>query len=159
MPLWGSRYFASGNQKPVFANTANTYGANTSVVGTKKAHHSGWVSLANGTGPVIEIAINHRGGGYNANGYIIFTGGGGTGANASFTAKSNVNNATDNVIISVVLNSGGSGYHSTPVATANLGNSNAATFYVTMGGRAGRKNYETLVAMRSLSYVSGAELP
>jgi hypothetical protein len=157
MSQWGSRDFTSGNNKPVWANTPNVYGANTAEASLAgRGVHPGWVSVVRHTGPVASIEINHPGGGYNANGFIVFTGGGGSGANASFIAKSNTANVSDNTVISVTLISGGANYNTAPVATANLGNSNAATFVVRMGGKAGRFSIETLVAMDSITGSSNA---
>jgi hypothetical protein len=159
MPLWGGRDFVSGNNKPKYANTSNVFGANSAeAIVAGRGVAPGWVQVDYGTGPVSAIGINHRGAGYNANGYIIFTSvdGRGSGANASFVARSNTANATDNVIISVTLNSGGSGYTRTPTATANLGNSNAATFFVYMGGRANRVKIENLVTINDITGSSNA---
>jgi len=113
----------------------------------KKVQHAGWNLRKVGTGPVLSIRIGSPGVDYKANGFITLTGGGGTGANASYTV-----NTTTNTISSITLVSGGSGYITTPTATAANANSvNSATFVVTMGGRANRSQIETLVAMGSMS--------
>ena len=149
MSLWGKLDNATGNQKPLFSNTSNTYGvsateaANTTGDGKKDAH-SGWVKQKLGTGPVTGITISSAGGGYS-NGYIKFVGGGGTGANASFRV-----NALGN-ITSIIINSGGSGYTSAPTAIANTSNTVVASLTSVVGGRAGRRQYETLVASGSIT--------
>lgn len=157
MPQWGNIDFVpSGNNKPKFANTANVYGVNVSesrsTTWSGKGVAPGWVQVIKGTGGVASIDINVRGAGYNSNGYIIFTGGGGgSGANASFIARSNTANSTDNVIISVTVNNQGSGYTNTPVATANVSNTVAASFIVYMNGKANRKMTEQLVVMNDVT--------
>lgn len=149
MSLWGKLDNATGNQKPKFANTSSTYGvsvteqANTTGDGPKVAH-SGWVKQTIGTGPVKGITISVAGEGYS-NGFLKFTGGGGTGANASFTVNADGN------VTSIVINSGGSGYTSAPTVVANTSNTSVATLTAVMGGRAGRRHYETLVATGSIT--------
>jgi len=49
--------------------------------------------------------------------------------------------------MNVTVRSGGL-YANTPIATANQGN---AVFTITMGGRANRVQYETIVAMGSMT--------
>lgn len=119
MTLWGNIDTASGNQKPVFANTTNVtssstihgkaantntyYGQVYGVSATeaanntghgKKVVHAGWVSQKIGTGPIKSIGWS-GGTGYNAAGYLRFTDGSvlgdGTGANASFTIANTLN--------------------------------------------------------------------
>ena len=120
MALWGNRDLASGNQKPVFANTspstsnstingtaANTakyYGnmwgvsateaANTSADG-KKVAHAGWVSQKIGTGPIAGLTILTRGTGINTAGFLTFADGSplgqGTGLNVSYTIANTAN--------------------------------------------------------------------
>ena len=109
--------------------------------------HAGWNLRKAGSGPVIKIEIANPGANYASDGFIVFTGGGGSGANASYTV-----NTTSKIITSVTLNSGGSDYITTPTATAANGTSvNSASFVVTMGGRSNRIQYETLVAMGSMT--------
>jgi hypothetical protein len=149
MSLWGKNDYATGNNKPLYSNTATTYGvsvteaANTTGDGPKVTH-SGWVKQSIGAGPVKSIAVTVAGTGYS-NGYVNFTGGGGTGANASFFTDGNGN------VLSVVVNSGGTNYTTAPSAFATGSNTAIATLSVTLGGRAGRRFYETLVATGSIA--------
>lgn len=149
MALWGNNDNATGNNKPLYSNTATTYGvsvteaANTTGDGPKVAH-SGWVKQTIGTGSVTTVTISAAGTGYS-NGFVAFSGGGGTGANASFLTDANGN------VVSVVINSGGSGYTSAPTAIATGTNTAPATLAATVGGRAGRRHYETLVATGSIT--------
>lgn len=138
---------------------ANNQLANAGGIG--KAAHVGWNLRKQGTGYVSSVAVSSGGQGYNANAYIIFTGGGGisgSNANASYTIANSINtsqsyssNALQNTIVSVTINSPGSNYTSAPTATAQGSNISAATFTVTMGGRVGRVQFETLVALNNVA--------
>ena len=138
---------------------ANTQLSNGAGVG--KAAHVGWNLRKQGTGYVSSVAVSSGGQGYNANAFIVFTGGGGiagSNANASYAIANSINtsqsfssNALQNTIVSVTLNSPGSNYTSAPTATAQGSNISAATFTVTMGGRVGRVQFETLVALNNVA--------
>jgi len=140
---------------------ADTTLQNSNGAGFGKAAHTGWNLRKQGTGYVSSVSISSGGQGYNANAYIIFTGGGGisgSNANASYTIANSLNssqtfssNALQNTIVTVTLNSPGSNYTSAPTATAQGGNISAATFTVTMGGRVGRVQFETLVALNNVA--------
>jgi hypothetical protein len=140
---------------------ADTTLQNSNGAGFGKAAHTGWNLRKQGTGYVSSVSISSGGQGYNANAYIIFTGGGGisgSNANASYTIANSLNssqsyssNALQNTIVTVTLNSPGSNYTSAPTATAQGGNISAATFTVTMGGRVGRVQFETLVALTNVA--------
>jgi hypothetical protein len=129
--------------------------------GFGKAAHTGWNLRKQGTGYVSSVTISSGGQGYNTNGFIAFTGGGGisgSNANASFTIANSLNaqqsfssNALQNTIVTVTINSPGSNYTSAPTATAPGSNITAATFTVTMGGRVGRVQFETLVALNNVA--------
>ena len=175
MSLWGSldrannapKYAVAGglgvasNGEVLFGNTQvnafvsdvalGTFGVDTTEAGVagegKKVAHAGWNLRKAGTGPVISIAIANAGANYKTPGFITFTGGSGSGANASYTV-----NTTTNTINSVTLVAGGSDYVLAPTANAaNATSVNSASFTVTVGGRAGRVSYETLIAMGSMS--------
>jgi len=106
-----------------------------SASGNTHAQHSGWVLVKQGTGPVLTITANTDA--VATNTYLTFTNGG-TG-NTSANALVSVNTA--GYIQSVTVNSGGN-YLRAPAIT-QVGN---ASFTITMGGRAGRRQVETLVA-------------
>lgn len=189
MSLWGNKDFASGNNKPVYANTtylisnstingskANTskyYGAvwgvsateaaNTLVDG-KKVAHAGWVSQKIGTGPVAAITITNGGQGYNAAGFLTISGGGDGTVNVSYaiansqnTLQSFSSNPTWNTISSITIVNPGAGFNVAPTVIAGGANIAAASFAVTLGGRAGRVNYETLVSMGSMTEDNSAD--
>ena len=187
MSLWGNLDHASGNQKPVFANTSNatssstihgsaantlTYYGNVMGVSTgemantvtpNKPQHAGWVSQKIGTGGLGTVTITSAGRGYNAAGYLTITDASnepGTGANISYTIANSENtlqeystNAYWNVISTLTVNNVGTGYSNVAAITISaLGaNIDSASFSTTLGGRAGRIQYETLVAMGSIS--------
>lgn len=120
MPLWGNLDNATGNQKPLFANTSNATSASTihgaaantvkyygSVFGIStneksnttgagpKLTHAGWVSQKIGTGPISAVAIATRGEGLNAAGFLVVTDtsvhGQGASVNISYTIANTAN--------------------------------------------------------------------
>jgi hypothetical protein len=160
MPLWGNLNGPTGNSKPKYANVASTLGvsvtekSNTQAIAAGNiSPHSGWVKQTLGTGGIATITISSGGTGINSAGFLTISGGGGTGANASYTTANSQNtlqsfstNPAWNVIATVALNSPGTGFTSAPTVTYTGANSTRPTFTATVGGRAGRKFYETLVA-------------
>jgi hypothetical protein len=165
MPLWGNLDGPTGNSKPKYANVSSTLGVSVTEKSNAQAiaagnipPHSGWVKQTLGTGGVATITISSGGTGINAAGYLTISGGGGTGANASYTTANSQNtlqsfstNPAWNVVATVVLNSPGSGYTSAPTVTYVGANTTRPTLTATVGGRAGRKFYETLVATGSIT--------
>lgn len=150
------------------ANTAKYYGAvygvnaeeaGNTVADGKKVAHAGWISQKIGTGPVKTVTVVNGGQGYNSAGYIVVSGGGDGTVNLSYTIANSRNtlqtyssNSYWNTIASVTVVNGGAGFNVAPTLVANGPNSaNFATFSVALGGRAGRVNYETLVAMGSMT--------
>lgn len=141
--------YISGMSVGVFnANTSKT--SNSSIGGdlANKSAHAGWVLRKQGTGPLTQVAIVSPGFGYNigggnANGYIVFAGGSGSGANAQWFSNAN------GAITSVVVLNPGSGYNTAPTASISNTNTAIATFTTVLGGRAGRVHVESLVAMGS----------
>lgn len=153
-----SGYGISANGFTLFENAniarqsaTGVYGVDSTEVGItsgdgKKVAHAGWNMVRRGTGGVVTITANTGSYCNSGNVFLTFTGGGigNTSANAQLFI-----NPTTNAITSVVVNAEGT-YNSTPTAT--LGSSNGAVvFTVTMGGRANRVSYETLVAMGSIT--------
>ena len=165
MSLNGNLDGVTGNSKPKYANTSSVFGvsateaANTLGDGPKVAH-AGWVQQTIGTGPVISIEITNAGSGINAAGFLVVSASqtGGVNANASFTTANSQNtmqsfstNPAWNVVTGVAINNPGSGYTSAPTVTYVGANTTRPTFVATVGGRAGRRSYETLVAMGSIT--------
>ena len=163
MSLWGNLDNATGNSKPKYSNTSSTYGvsvteaANTLVDGPKVAH-SGWVAQSIGTGPIATVTITSGGTGINAAGFLSISGSGGANANISYaiansqnTLQSYSTNSAWNVVASVTIASPGDSFTSAPTVVYNGANTTRPTFAVTVGGRAGRRFYETLVATGSIT--------
>ena len=120
------------------------------VAANPRGAHAGWVVVKQGTGPVATITANASSYSPDGNLYITFTGGG-TG-NTSANAQIVTNGAK--LITGITLNTGGN-YLAAPTIGA-VPNSNVA-ITVTMGGRAGRKHTETLVAMGSIGQAGVAD--
>ena len=108
------------------------------------AQHAGWNIRKAGMGPVLTITANT--GAVSANGYITFSGGSKVTGSGNTAANAQIYVNTAGYIVNVTVRSGGL-YANTPVATAASGN---AVFTITMGGRANRVQYETIVAMGSM---------
>lgn len=126
--------------------------ANTSGEG-KKVAHAGWVVRTAFTGPVVSIAVSAGGTNYKNTDVISVNTGGLGGQTVNATAVP-VTNATGG-IVSVVVTNGGSGYISTSLANSSFAIANStggattgsgATLTATVGGRAGRVQYETIAA-------------
>jgi hypothetical protein len=119
-----------------------------------------------GTGPVTGATIVTPGTGINAAGFIVVTDasvlGQGTGANISFTIANTQNtlqafstNPTWNGVNALTVVNGGSLYSnssSITVRVSNAANTTQPTLSLTLGGRAGRIQSETLVAMGSITF-------
>jgi hypothetical protein len=151
------------------ANTAKYYGAVWGVSATEQANtiaradgthpqHAGWVSQKIGTGPVKSISITNGGSGYNSAGFLRIAGGGDGTINVSYTIANSLNslqsfstNAMLNTISTLTIVNGGAGFNVAPTVTADGSNISPATFTATLGGRAGRVQYETLVSMGSIT--------
>jgi hypothetical protein len=102
--------------------------------------HAGWVARTAGAGPIVSVTANSGAVGVNAT--MTITGGGENNTPATVVVSTNANS----FITTVSVISGGL-YTSTPTLNA-MSN---AVFTVTMGGRANRVQYETLVAMGSMT--------
>lgn len=114
------------------------------VAANPKGGHAGWVLVNQGTGPIVTLTANANSYSPDGNLFLTFTGGG-TGASA---ANAQIVTDGSKKILSITLNNGGS-YLSSPSITQPT-NSNVS-IAVTMGGRAGRKHVETIVAMGSMT--------
>lgn len=166
-------YFASPVVANVEANTANTIGVSANAyanasgpsffAGKGGPGHAGWINIRIGRGYVAGIdAILNAGNNIQNGSFAIINGGNGTGANIQVTGV-NGNGVFGNVTQLTIL-SGGSGYNTTAnganagfggpmnvviLRSGTLGSN--AFVSVRMGGRAGRVESETIVAMGSLT--------
>lgn len=140
--------FANANVAQAFSEAIGVYGVDTqeatntqvTPAATRMAH-AGWVQRVAGMGGVVSITANS--GAYGTNSFVTFTNGGtgNTAANATVTVNGS------GLVTSVTLNTPGL-YLTTPTATPVSGN---AVFTLTMGGRANRTMYETLVATGNIT--------
>ncbi len=128
------------------AQRANT--GNTTAGEGPKPQHAGWNLRKAGTGPIATAVVTTAGSGYTpGGGFVTITGGNGlypggagnTAANLWFQA-----NAAGSVT-NVSINLSGS-YVSTPSLNVPGSAGVPAVVTITMGGRANRVTYETLVA-------------
>jgi hypothetical protein len=101
--------------------------------------HAGWNLRKAGVGPLLTITANTGATSPDGNVFVTFSGG-------DANAQVFVNSVSD-VIETIVVNEGGE-YTTTPTGT--VVNSDAV-LTITMGGRANRIQYETLVAMGSMT--------
>lgn len=152
----GSTPQVTGNGQVYFANTkigAFMSGAAVGVFGVNAAEqtattaetghgaHQGWNLRKVGTGPIVSITANS--GAVSSNGFITFSKGDGIAGSGNTAANASISVNTAGYITSITINNPGS-YANTPLATPPSGN---ASFTITMGGRAGRVQVETLVAL------------
>ena len=157
MPLWGNKDFATGNNKPVYANTSNLvsnstinagkantdkyYGSTFGVSATEEAipapasnssSHAGWVSIKIGTGPITGISVS-GGTGINAAGFLTTTDtsahGQGANANISFTTA-NAQNTLQTFSSNSTLNT----YGTFTIVNRGSGFSNASAITVSTNG-------------------------
>jgi hypothetical protein len=141
------------------------YGVTKTMIQAAQANHAtnlsqpGWVLVRQGTGPVMSLAASPGGLSYNNTDVLTISGNGC--ANATFHP---VTNATGG-ILSFTTNSAGFGFPNTAYVTQTWANStggatggSGATVTLTLGGRAGRINRETLVSMKSMQSASNTNL-
>ena len=126
------------------ANTASDY---------KKVAHAGWNLKTQGTGPVTALTIVAGGSGYSNNDTIKVVAAGTGAVNATATISTN----TTGGITAVTLTNPGAGFTNASVIATYANSTGGSTVagtsanvVATVGGRAGRTQYETLVAMGSI---------
>ena len=150
MPLWGTRDFTSGNNKPVWANTQNVFGVNTAEAGVVQSGVTqGWVEWTRGRGYVVGVNILNVGSNITSSGFLVVSGGNGSvNANISY----GINNVS-NTVNTITINNPGDGFNTQPSVAnvANTGVGYPAQFELRMGGRFGRNTYETLVVVKGMT--------
>lgn len=149
MSQWGIKDLANNVPKYLDTNhpgNTNVYLvsasrlANASFGSGKAVAHQGWVKITQGTGSVTGISVANVKSLTYSNTFLSFSGANTTPANARMVVLGSNN-------ISIVLNNGGAGFASVPTVTAAGANNTTLTFTVTGGGRMGRVQAETLVAL------------
>jgi len=159
-PVWtvASGYGSSANGFTLYENTdlsvaggIGIYGVDTTEarIATgegKDVAHAGWNLRRVGEGGIATITANTSA--VATNSYLTITGGG-TG-NTPANVYIQVNAAGYVINSSITINAAGL-YSSTPTARLATGTTGNAVFTLTMGGRIGRVQYETLVAMGSMT--------
>lgn len=119
-----------------------------------KAHGAGpgWNKISWGTGPVATLALNAAGTGYSNTDSVVVQ------ASGAVNASANVVTNGSGVIQTVTLNNPGKFFANNSSLTISVkasgGGASAgtgATFNVTLGGRANRKQVETMVAQRTMT--------
>lgn len=162
MSLWGK--IDQANNAPKYSIIDNSPNTGIQLYGTKvvgldpgevasgNATHPGWVRVKRGTGGVTSITVTAGGTGYSNTNVVQVS-------NGTVNAVANVVTNGSGVIQSVALSANGAGFINTaaisvavlvaPGGAASAGS--GATFTVTLGGRSGRINTETLIAMGSMT--------
>lgn len=154
MALWGTTDYANNEPKYLQTNhpgNTNVYLVSASrlsstSIGSNTNHavaHQGWVKVTPGKGHIAAISVA----GVNtalryANTYLSISGANTTPANAQII----VTGAGANTV-TVQLNATGAGYTAIPSVSATGANNAGLVFTVTPGGRLGRIQTETLVAL------------
>ena len=123
------------------AEASNTAGEGKMVA------HAGWNLRTRGTGPLTAITVAVPGTAYaNSDTFSIAAGTGGTNATGNV-----VTNAAGNVVSFSVTSWGANFSAAAPTVTITTGAGVGASLTAVAGGRAGRTQYETLVAMGSIT--------
>ena len=180
MSLWGNTDAANnvpkqtdtsgyGGDTPQVTGNGQVYFANTAIGdfidGSGVPAHAGWVLRKVGTGPITSITSNAFG--HLVNSYINFSTGGGKSGSGQIHANARVYVNSTGAVVNVEIGNTAGNYANTPTIaniysslhfvqnTAALTNKVTqgranAVFTITVGGRAGRVQTETLVAMGSM---------
>jgi hypothetical protein len=163
MSQWGNKDYANNVPKYLNTGASGAYISNSNVFlvdsrrianatfGNGKAvAHQGWVKVIQGKGFVAGLTVANVVSTLKySNTYLSFTGANTTPANAQIVVY-NGNNVT------IVLNSPGSGYNTAPTVTASGANNTGLIFTVVPGGRMGRVQAETLVALSNPTITDSA---
>lgn len=163
MALWGS--VDNANNAPKYAIKAGSTDTGSDLFGTEvvglddgevknstRANHTGWTKVTYGTGPVTSITVTDGGEDYT-NGEVVEVTGGETPALATVVTNAN------GTITAVNLTNAGSGFSDADdvvfsvneEAGGDASEGTDAEFTVVLGGRAGRIQTETLVALSGMT--------
>lgn len=169
--LWGvsnyNKVANTANKTAFFGNTTvgsfvdkaavGQFGVDTTeirVSNTAGIAHAGWVTRTVGTGSIISIGYTGTATGYK-NTDVIAVSSPAAGGNAAATISTN---STGGALTITITNAGYGFFNVNAAANVSIANStggnttgSGATFTATAGGRAGRVQFESLVAMSSLT--------
>ena len=138
--------FSTGLRETTGIFGVDTTEQTVSMSSNTHPQHAGWVLVTRGTGPIISVTANT--GSVATNGALTLTGGGTGAVQANVYISVNATNHVINTAIQIhELNGFRGGNYLTVPAHGTAGN---AVFTFTLGGRAGRSQTETLVAMSSI---------
>ncbi len=156
MPLWGNRdQYSDAPKYQITGKSANTgqdrYGNNVFMaddaeVGVNKNLNSpGWQHRILGTGPVQSITISSGGTGYSNSDTVKVSGG-------TVNAAANLTTNSTGGIISTTITNTGAGFSNNSSSTLAITTSGGTTanLVFTLGGRANRERWETLVTITSV---------
>lgn len=155
--------FISGVETGIFGVSATEMANNVANASRERGAHAGWNLRIGGTGPIVSIAANATLTGYVNTNVINVRSPAVGGTNATITF---VTNSTGGSLAFTITNPG-SGFDLVTIPTSNIsitnatggtatGNTTTTNLVVTAGGRAGRVQYETLVAMGTLGAQTAA---
>jgi len=150
--MYGNTQIAAFNTG--LRETSGVFGVSTTeqtvaASSNTKPQHAGWVLVTRGTGSIISVTANTSA--VTTNGALTLTGGGTGAVQANVYVSVNAQGYVVNSAIQInPVNSFIGGNYLTVPTHAAAGN---AVFTFTLGGRAGRSQTETLVAMGSLGNV------
>ena len=156
--------FISGIGTGIFGVSSTEMTNNVINSSKERGAHAGWNLRVSGTGPIVSIAASGATlAGYNNNDVISVRSPATDGANARITFTTNGTGGS----LSFTIANPGSGFDLVTIPTSNIsitnatggtatGNTTVTNLVVTAGGRAGRVQYETLIAMGSLGAQTAA---
>lgn len=152
--LFGNTQIAAFNTD--VRQAVGVFGVDTTEQGVSASsnthpQHAGWVLVKQGTGPVVSITANT--GAVASNGYLTFTNGGTGAVHANATVTVNASN----YIVRITLNEANGFIGGNYLVAPTVGQVGNASLTITMGGRAGRRQTETLVATGTIGTAGTAD--
>jgi hypothetical protein len=151
-PIWGpalvNKKANTANRNTMYGNTSSTgmFAADATEVKVKKGiAQTGWQLRKVGKGSLKSLVVTTPGTGYSNSGVVTVVSE--TGANASANIVTNGAGA----IQSVAVSNFGNGFTSKSPTVSISGGGTGAVLTASAGGRAGRVQFETLVALSSVT--------
>ena len=149
MPLWTNVDEEAGKPKDLsVADKAQTYGVDVAEAGVTPVTYPGWVKHVLGTGPIVSVSIDVAGSGFTDGTPSVDAVTIGAPPAGGVQATATVDVVSGEITV-VNITEAGSGYTSAP--TISVATGTGETLTAVMGGRVGRVNSETLVAMKTIT--------